>query len=280
MSTYFVFSDESGMLYRAVEYEPSVNNKFFVRGSIIIGADDWLVLKNEFERLRNRYGITSELKWSDLWILKNGKSKASKIPERVTYQDAIRFVRESLMILEKCSYCKLIYTVTFNDDPSLQKYSKEELYKMQIENLIERIEFEMKNLDKDNNRSIAVLFLDWVGTKDNQILRNTYHKVYTSGRFIKTFKHIKDSLAFDFSHQSVGIQLADYCVGAFHGVLRHCIDRSNYQESFDIFKTSLKQFIAKNESGNYMGFGILPVPGGKGSYARRKLEELLNDTLK
>nr|WP_256329707.1 DUF3800 domain-containing protein [Fervidobacterium changbaicum] len=124
---------------------------------------------------------------------------------------------------------------------------------------MQRVEMEIQ-YSQDN---IAILFLDPIGREADRSIREAYRQIYLCGDFIKKYKHIKDSLSFELSHHSFGIQLCDYCAGIFNGVLK------GYTPSIEVFRTRLRPFLRKSSEGKFMGCGIVEVP--KNEQARQFL---------
>lgn len=124
-----------------------------------------------------------------------------------------------------------------------------DLHKMHLQDIMQRIEMEIQNDD-----NLAIFFLDPVGLRSDSKLRQTYHEIYSQGDFIKEYKHIKDSLSFELSYHSIGIQIVDFCAGIFNSTLK------GYPTSQDIFKDYIWDFIRKSISENLYGYGIIEVP--------------------
>ena len=127
----------------------------------------------------------------------------------------------------------------------------------------------MEIQNDDNN--LAILFLDPINNNTDYLIRESYRRIYLSGDFIKKYKHIKDSLSFELSHHSFGIQLADYCVGVFNSALK------GFSKSTDIFRTILWQFVRKGFDGSFMGYGVVEIP--KNQKVRQILLEKINNLI-
>ena len=72
-----VFTDEVGL------YTPNMNDKskkihpFYIRGNLFIDINDYKIIQEQFVQISKKYNIPAdlEIKWSDLYLLKNHKSK-------------------------------------------------------------------------------------------------------------------------------------------------------------------------------------------------------------
>lgn len=274
MATYFVFSDEAGCYRKERNNEFVKANPFFIRASLIIDSSDWKTLNLKFHQLKKRYGLPAEkeVKWSYLWSLrkdqKNGRLSEDKpfyFLKNFTEDQLLSFVTECLDLLTECSYCKVIYTITLNYPELTPVIDDQKIYEMHIQDTMQRIEMEIEN-DKDN---LAILFLDPINRKTDDLIRESYRRIYLYGDFIKKYEHLKDNLSFELSHHSFGIQLADYCAGVFNNALK------GYHESIDIFRTTLWKLVRKYPDGNFMGYGIVEIP--KNEDVRKKLSRKIDN---
>ena len=75
-------------------------------------------------------------------------------------------------------------------------------------------------VNENNENNLGVLFFDPVSVKKNEMFRQIYHELRINGDFINKYRFLKDSLNIENSHQSVGIQIADYVSGAFSSILK------------------------------------------------------------
>ena len=271
MPVFFVFSDEAGS-YRQNRSEKFLKaHPFYVRASLIISADDWIRLNSKYLKIKGEYAIPKdkEFKWSFIWSLKKSKTDGTLTKKdeyyflkNYTEEDLIAFVIDCLKILTECSFCKLIFTITFNS--LVPRINEADLYKMHLQDTMQRIEMEIQN--KSDN--LAIIFLDPVGLRNDSNLRQSYHEIYIHGDFIQEYKHIKDSLSFELSHHSVGIQIVDFCAGIFNSALK------GFPVAKDIFKNYIWGFIRKDKSENAYGYGIVEVP--KNNILRDKIKRKLD----
>jgi hypothetical protein len=93
----------------------------------------------------------------------------------------------------------------------------------------------------------------------NKYFRDIYSELFLNGDFIKEYNHIKDSINIEFSHHSVGIQIADYISGVFGAFLKG-IDNKGYTRGANMFKEKVYPHLRKSPSGLIMGYGIREVP--------------------
>jgi len=271
---YFVFSDEAGCYRKEKSNRFLTSHPYFIRVSLIMNYVDWMLLKDKYTQIRKSYNIPDdkEIKWSYLWSIRKNREKFFNDNKNVGFlnnfseNDLINYIENCLMLLDESSYCKLIYTVTINK--SCPKIDCLEMYKMHLQDAMQRIEMDIQN----NIFNLAILFLDSMSNNLNKALRDSYNKIYLSGDFIRAYAHIKDSISFELSHHSFGIQLADYCVGIFNGALKE------YPKSIEIFKNLLWKHVRKCSDGNYLGFGIIEVPKNPNTrnYLSKRIDSIVN----
>ena len=258
MSIFFAFSDENGE-YQQKRTERFIrSHPYFIRATYLIRGAEWKFLSHRYTELKgaNALPLDKEIKWSYIWSLRNYQKHNRPIPpskdfyflKDFDYRELIVFVREALGLLNELDYKKVIITATYNHYcPSIDEVH---IYKMHLQEHMQRIEMELQSSDEN----LAVLFLDPISKRKNELLRNAYHLLYSEGDFIQNYTHIKDSLNFENSHHSVGIQLADYIAGCFSGFLK------GYTKSIEMFCEAVAPHLRTNVGGDPFGYGIREVP--------------------
>jgi len=275
--TYFCFSDENG------DYKPSMSKKqlqrhpFYIRTTLIMNANEWKKLNSDFRNLKENYGLptSKEIKWAYLWNLRYFKKNNKPIPEKrefkfledFDYHHLIEFVEKALELIETLEEKKIITTFTKND--TVPTINEKSLLSMHLQEHMQRIEMELQ-VDVGN---LGVLFFDPVSEKKNRMFRQIYYELFENGDFIKKYSFIKDSLNFENSHQSVGIQIADYVSGAFSSVLKS--DYGDYSLGIKMFNKSIKPYLRKH-NGNIFGAGIREVPSNDDT--RNWIREIIEET--
>ncbi len=266
MSIFFGFSDECG------SYQIEKTKKYlrvhphYIRSTLLINADEWKQLNRLFIDLKIKYGlpVEKEIKWAYLWQLRSFQRNKQIIPdikdfkflENYDFYDIINFVEECLNLLNCIEYKKIIISHTDNENCS--KVKDEMMLKMHLQEHMQRIEMQIQTKREEN---LAVLFFDPVSEKTDKFLRDIYFDLYNSGDFIQSYKHIKDSLNIEHSHQSVGIQIADYISGSFSAFLKGR-SSSNYERGKEMFYKCVYPHL-RTYLGTVWGAGIregMPIP--------------------
>lgn len=259
MPIYFASSDESGGFRKSASQRFIRSNPYYSRATVLTKAEDWKALRQRLSNLREKYNLPAgvEVKWSQIWsIVKHERNGEQISPNREYYlissylssSQILDFADEVLQFMGNIDYCKIIITASDNNIPitipeswHLERYLQEHM---------QRIEMELQN-DSEN---LAVLFADHLSQDKDKYLCDAYHEIFKSGDFIRQYSHIKDSLNFEYSHHSAGIQLADFIAGCFNGILR------GFDQSTNIFRARIKPYLRTDSRGMIMGYGIREVP--------------------
>lgn len=256
---YFAFSDENG------SYAPSPSQRtlnahpFYVRATVIIEANEWKRLNKLLDDLKERelgFEPSKEVKWAYLWSLKIHERDAKPIEAKDDYfflrerksSDVLQFVEKAVGLLASLSHCRIILTLTEN---KITSYTSEEtMMRFHLQELLQRVEMDLQ----EDSSNLALLFLDPISESTDRVLRNAYSKIFRDGDFIKRYAHVKDSLNFELSHHSGGVQIADFVAGSFSAFLK------GYINGGSIFIKHVLPFMRKNDIGEVMGYGLREVP--------------------
>lgn len=280
MAVYLVFSDEAGD-YKKVRNDKFIrNHPFYCRSAVILNASHWKCLRDNFCNLKEHFlniEPTKEVKWSYIWSVASYKRSNKKIPKSKAFyflkdysiDTLVSFVDKSLELLSQCDDCCLVYTITFNEKDKTPKISEEKILKMHLQDIMQRIQMQIQ-MEADN---LAVFFFDSKSKKIDYKLKEIYQSVYQEGDFIERYTHIIDSIVFDWSHHSIGIQFADYCAGVFYGLLK------SHKKSFELFRNRIWQKV-RNQDGDCFGYGICEVPSNaeNRNYLRSKINTILDSS--
>jgi len=258
MATYFVFSDEAGGYKEKRDQRYLKGHPYYVRSAVIISDKDWIILKASFLSLKEKHSLPTnrEIKWNYIWSLKQHRERGEEVIKEKRYyflkdvsnKTLISFVSDCCNLLCNCEFCKLIFTITSNQEDLT--VLKSTLDNWHLNELMQRIEMEMQS-KLDN---LAILFFDSTGPMNDNAISEQYKNTYYKDTFIEKYKHIKDSCSFELSHHSFGLQIADYAAGIINGSLR------GFNTSLELFSRYLSGLIRRNEEGNVFGYGIREVP--------------------
>jgi len=275
-NTYFCFSDESGDFYTDMSDKSIKRHPYYIRSSLIINSQEWSILNSEMLKLKELYSFksTDEIKWSYLHSIKIAETNGAKNSKKnkfdffdCSFKKCLEFVEESLDLLNKLEYKTIV--LSFTDNITYRKWRAENILKQHLRAHMQRVEMGIQG--KDDH--LAVLFCDPICEDKNKMLQDEYYYFYNKDRFINKYKPIKDSLNFENSHQSVGIQLADLIAGSFNSFLKS--DNNNYNDGKNIFKKYVFPHL-REINGQIIGMGIVDIPKNEGyrKCIQEKLEEL------
>jgi len=258
MNTYFGFSDESGEVKK---------NNWYLRTIFLVESQLYQQLSNEFRKIKTRYHIPieKEFKFSWLWKLKKHKDKIKETEKLYFFRDynlqsLEEFISESIKLLDKFNPILIVaYTFIFGKLSDIKK--KIEIEQDYLKALLLRVEDELKE-----NNSVGVIFYDEINEK--KTLSEAYKKIYISARFIGEYTHIKDSLSFEISDYSAGLQIADYVTGITHNFLR------GYTLSTDLFSEYLFKWIRRKDNLSIQSSGFIPFYMTKYNKGKKILKDV------
>jgi len=277
MSVFFVFSDEAGKYQKERKDKFLQANPYYCRAVVLLDYIDWKRLRQEFYELKKNMlnlEVKQEIKWSYIWSLYKYMKDNKEIPQNKSYyflknydpEDLLKFVKESLILLNICNSSQIIYTITINDRTRTRKIDEKKIIRMHLQDIMQRAEMQIQAIPE----SLGILFFDPINSKTNKYLQEAYYSIYQKGDFIKNYSHIKDSIAFELSHHSVGIQLADYCAGILNGCLK------NHENSIELFQNQIWDKIRRHYE-DVWGYGILEIP--KNSENREYLKNVIENNI-
>jgi len=259
MSVFFAFSDESGKYKKERTGKFVTKNPFYCRSAVLLEAQDWIRLKEEFNRLKKellQLSPLQEVKWSYIWSLFKHFQKKEDVPKKKSYfslrnhslDRLVEFIRHTLQLLNECPSCRVIFTLTFNNREKTEPLEMKDMLKLHMSHILNMIEEEMSEIPE----SVCVFFLNREEPALERRLKDALSEIYTeSGQ--PRFPHIKDSLDFEYFTQSFGSQLADYYAGVFNGCCRL------YPQSIDLFRHQVWPKIVKKRD-EALGSGITEIP--------------------
>lgn len=217
MDVLFIFSDEVGEYRKNMSKRAMKQNLFYIRGSLLIDVAEYKELVPMVRETKENcgFGVNEEIKYANIWNWEHGRKGNKEKAER-----GREYIEECLSILDKCDTTKYIFTVTFLDR---KHYFGDEvkLLKMHLLDLMQRIHMELKPKIDEDDLGYAAIFLDMLNKNHCKELRNAYHQLSLGEEadYIKKYSTIKDSVTFEDSIHSIGIQMADLVTGIFHGCL-------------------------------------------------------------
>jgi hypothetical protein len=270
MPIFFAFSDEAGdyRQFRTPAFRRA--HPFYVRATTMFHAGAWRALNDAVAAARAELELPDgEIKWSYLWSLEKHRQHNEEVPQgrdyyflrnvqTATLQD---YIRKCVTAVRGLPGSRVIFTVT--DNNSCPRHQTLNILKWHLQEVLQRIQMDMEA----SNENLCVLFADPVAADRDRAMRDAYAELYRTGDRYKTYSQIKDSLNFEQSHHSVGIQCADFLSGAFSAMLR------GYPFGTSLYNDQIRAFIRRGPNDRILGYGARQIPRGR-DYQSRLAEVL------
>jgi hypothetical protein len=248
-STKFFFIDEQGSF--------GGKEDWLLRGGFLINVEDYLKLNNQIKSLNNRlFGQSREVKWSHIQSAIYLKTNDKPLGREIFYlnsfsiNDLNNYLNSFFKIVSDIDI-KIIINLSVRSELVRDIKKQESFIKMQLQNLMQRCQFAGQE-----EGFISILVHENENTsKDDKIKKEVYREIINNDSFVKDYNLIVDNLFIEFSNLNIGIQVADFIIGAIGGTLR------NYETSTRIYTQHLKSKVRRNpKDGSSVGWGILPLP--------------------
>ncbi len=236
----------------------------------MINENEYFKLQQQFTTLKRDYGIPldEEFKAADVWHLLKYQEKDTPLPkhhrkrlEKYTsrpYSDYWEFILKSLELIPNTSTIIAVWTYFFNTPFK----SQEEIERDFLQVLMLRVEDELKE-----KNGYGIMLYDQASMKK---LSSYYNLIFHEGKFVNSYTHIKDSIAFEISTFSSGLQITDYIASITHNSLR------GYSFSLDAFKKSIKPLLRRYRTLEILQTGFVPLYL-QGYYKENQGERLINE---
>jgi len=244
------FIDESGTPPGAGK----LLDKYFVIGGLIIPDSVWHKVKDALLGMKARRKIAGEIKWR--YFAPNNDDASN--PMRNMDQQVRNEIRaEMYQIICSVKSIKSMACVACIEAayamPSVA--DRDDLYHLTYKPLSERFQYHLQDLSRVVGRiETGIIVADHRGVKDDERFRTAHEQLLSSGtEFTSRYPNLVESLFFQPSDLSVGIQLADMVAGA---VWRKFEKADNYW--YDALEPSLR----KSPKGVVDGYGIVKFPKG------------------
>ena len=227
-----LFLDESGQ----ITPKDKNHSKYFVIGGVSISENHWHELYKDLNEIKNKYEITSEIKWryfsphnnEDINGLKHLTFEQKNEVRDKIYELIVNY--PSIKIFSRIIDIKEAYELPNINDP-------DDLYWYGYKAVIEKFQDHLQNLSEESGLNInGVVIIDNRLPCNDDKLRNLHSKLDKEVQF----KNLIEGLYIAPSHLSIGIQLADMVTGAIY----RCYEQ-NDNKYFRQIQKSIADKIAK-----------------------------------
>lgn len=239
---FLLYVDESGTADPIIFPKKNGCSEKFVIGGILINSNESQKLEENFYIFKEKYlkNPLKELKY-------NTKAENIKIGfnKEKLREDIFSFISASA---EKFKIITEVFDKTKIDQKEYIKKTKEEIYSLSFQFLLERV-----NLELGNSNESCLVILDSRNKNDNKILYRSYMHLLKYGTNFQTaekFNHFLPSIAFSDSEFCLNLCVADFCCAAVFQSEEY--NRPRY------LKKIKNKF--RNNSGIIKGYGISYFP--------------------
>lgn len=219
------FVDDSG--------DPGDPNKgsptdYFVLGGIIINSpEQWIYLRDSLRDTKNKkeYNINPDLevKWSDILNPNEftNRSRTRRNPlyhlsmgERIKFaMDVLSIIRNDKSIVIQCVVTKK-KSRFFPGKWLIGSYTPNDLFNETYKVLLERYEYHLAPTSAKTKKYGLIIEDQTSGPTQDKRVREFAERIVRSGTEFAEIKHLIETIMFVPSDVSIGIQYADFCVGA------------------------------------------------------------------
>lgn len=228
-------------------------DKYFVIGGVVIPEQVWHRIRDALLGMKTRRKLRGELKWryfapnnTDAENPMLGRSQDEKNEIRTELYQIICTVKSI-----KSMACVACIEAAY-DMPSIK--DRDDLYHFTYKPLSERFQYYLQDLSRTvGRRETGIIVADHRGAQADARFRGAHENLLSGGEFVSNYQNLVESLFFQQSHLSVGVQLADMVAGA---VWR------KYEKNDDTWFKVLEPSIRKSPSGNIEGYGVIKFPKG------------------
>ncbi len=282
MDAYFAFTDECGIYQKDKNEKFLKSHPYYVRATVIISLNDYLLLQEEMSRLKETFNLSSrtEIKWSHLGNII--KKNFNRVPHSLSVEQLEEYFFQLFDFSNTLESVKVYYTLTENKQA--KQIGEIPLLKMHLQNALQKIQSTMSDCD-----GFAIVIADDLNDKTKK-LKQAVYELTTAGDYVK-YTNIKKGLYIDFSDQCHGLQIADIYAGAFTATLKYISasrkERHKFQIGYDLFtkkgyKKTRSSFYHPPNYSTYK-FGVKEVPNDTGrelaQSISRKISRALEDDL-
>lgn len=229
-------------------------DKYFVIGGVVIPESVWHRIRDAVMGMKIRRGLRGELKWryfapsnTDPENPLLGKQQAEKDEVRQELYEIICSVK-SIKSIACVARIAAAYAMPSCGD-------RNDLYHFTYKPLSERFQYYLQDLSRTVGRlECGIVVADHRGAKEDARFRGAHERlINVRGIWTSQYENMVESLFFQPSNLSIGVQLADMVAGA---VWR------KYEKGDDKWYQILEPSVRKAPDGTVDGYGIIKFPKG------------------
>lgn len=261
MGTFFLFSDECGNYAERRSQRFIEKHPYYVRATAIIAAEEYQEFEKVIFELKEAMGFdrSVEIKWSHLGDARNGHLPL--FLRDYTLEILKDYIKAFIEKASELRSLKYIFTVTDNNTAVHAKY--EQIVSWHIQNALQRTQ-----MDLQHNGGYGIVVIDDLNDMNKKINKKCY-EIMCLGDFVN-YDNLKKSILVDYSHQCIGLQLADIVAGAFtNAMIRESRGGKGYPFASELYSQELtKKIRSVSDAGarykgtpfECMGYGLISIP--------------------
>ncbi len=225
---------------------------YFVIGGLVVPEQVWHGLRDSLHGMKVRRKLIGELKWR-YFAPNNADAANPMLKLQQSERDEIRTELYDMICRVKSiktMACVACIEAAY-DMPSIA--NRDDLYHFTYKPLSERFQYYLQDLSRTVGRTeTGIIVADHRGAKDDERFRGAHEQLlYAPGLFTSRYENLCESLFFQPSNLSVGVQFADMVAGA---VWR------KFEKNDDRWYKALEPSLRKAPNGNVEGYGIIKFP--------------------
>lgn len=275
IGTILVFSDECGNYLSNRSMRFKQRHPFYVRSTVMMDVSEYREFEKDIIKLKERLGFppNCEIKWSHMGDIRHGHPPEGL--EGHSVESVKNYIKRFLNRAAMATSLRYIFTVTDNNSPMHISY--ENIITWHIQNALQRVQRDLQRHD-----NYGVVIIDDLNDQNKTINRRCYQAM-CDGDFV-TYDNLKKSILIDYSHQCLGLQLADIAAGVFTGaMIRESTGTQGYPFAAELYADILTQNIrcaATAGAHSYSpyatsGYGMISIPSANCGDILSKMEKIL-----
>lgn len=227
-------------------------DKYFVIGGVVIPEQVWHGIRDALLGMKARRRIYGELKWRYFAPNNNDSQNPMRAMDLKTRNEIRQEMYGIICSVKsiKSMACVACIESAYN---MASCTDRDDLYHYTYKPISERFQYYLQDLSRTVGRQEnGIIVADHRGAKDDERFRGAHERLlYSGGEFTSSYGNLVESLFFQPSNISVGVQLADMVAGA---VWR------KYEKGDDYWYKVLEPSVRKGPGGKVEGYGICKFP--------------------
>ncbi len=267
------------------------NDNFYIRSSLVVNSEHLKALENKINEIRNRLNLSNlkeEIKWHDIWQLRNCFKKSKKPKDNrlnKLYNYLVNIKKDYHLLIDYCEQIlKLLkdsdfdirIILTFTDREEYPNPQKKGIFKFHIQNHLQRLQYQFQSSD-----SMVIVIYDNINEMNRKLFKEIYKHIIENDVFVKKYTVVFDSLLFDDSYDNKFLQITDFIAGCFRGTLTGIKRDQNYNYKYAIkfFRDYIFPILCKTKTNKIWGAGLIEIPSDRKirEHFKNEISRIINE---